>query len=86
MTIPDDKLMTRTELAEVMQVSKSAIEKGYFSCLTEIRHAGKVLFNPRQVLMHREIIWSGEDCNGRCKEALKTSKAQVINFRRKKAS
>jgi hypothetical protein len=54
--IPTDKLLTRAELSKVMQASKSTIEKGYFDCLVEIRLAGKILYNPHQVLMHRDIV------------------------------
>jgi hypothetical protein len=87
--IPNDRLLDRKEVAELLQVSYKTLERRTLGtgCLTEIRYTGKVLFNPHQVLMHRDILWSGEKCDGRCKEALKPfqRKAEVQqSFRRKK--
>jgi hypothetical protein len=84
--IPSDKLLDRNEVAALLQISKSALEKGYFDCLVEIRHGGKILFNPHQVLAHRNILWAGEDCKGRCREALKpkVEGEKQRSFRRKK--
>ena len=86
MTIPDDKLLDRAEVAEILQISKESVKyRGAGTdCLVEIRYTGKVLFNPHQVLAHRDLLWSGETCNGRCKEALKPRQENVVDFRRKK--
>jgi hypothetical protein len=86
--IPTDKLLDRKEVAEILQISYDSVKyKGAGTgCLVEIRYTRKVLFNPHQVLMHRQIIWSGEECDGRCKEALKPkiSPEDQRLFRRKK--
>jgi hypothetical protein len=84
--IPDDRLIDRKEVAEILQVSKESVRYRLCGtdCLVEIRYAGKVLFNPHQVLMHRDLLWSGEGCNGRCKEALKPRQENVVSFRRRK--
>jgi hypothetical protein len=85
--IPVDKLLDRAEVAEILQVSKESIKYRLCGteCLVEIRYTGKVLFNPHQVSLHRAYLWAGENCEGRCKSALKLPEPDSkTTLRRKK--
>jgi hypothetical protein len=72
MVIPPNRLLTREEAAELLDLSVSTLKMrgGDTECLLEIRQTKKVQFNPRQVLQHREAVWTYGKCDGRCKSAL----------------
>lgn len=50
--IPDGKLLSRKEVAELLQISYDGVADRACGteCLLEIRQTKKVQFNPRQVL------------------------------------
>jgi hypothetical protein len=72
-TIPDDKLLSRKEVAEILQLSYDSVADRACGteCLMEIRQSKKVQFNPYQVLQHREAVWNYGKCEGRCLKVLK---------------
>jgi hypothetical protein len=74
--IPDDKLLSREEVAELLQISYNGIaDRAHGTdCLMEIRQTKKVQFNPHQVLAHRQAVWTYGKCEGRCKAALEPKK------------
>jgi hypothetical protein len=71
-TIPTERLLTREQAAEILDMSVTTLKVrgGDTECLLEIRQTKKVQFNPRQVLQHRDAVWTYGKCGGRCQSAL----------------
>jgi hypothetical protein len=81
-TIPDQKLLSRKEVAELLDVSYDAIATRACGteCLMEIRVTKKVLFNPYQVAAHIWAIYDFGECEGRCKSAL--TQSRTLQFKK----
>jgi hypothetical protein len=77
--IPDDKLLSRKEVAALLQISYDGVadRANGTDCLMEIRQTQKVMFNPHQVLAHREAVWTYGKCDGRCRAALQSKQQHV---------
>lgn len=82
--IPDDKLLSRKEVAEILQICYDGIadRTNGTECLMEIRQTTKVQFNPHQVLAHREAVWTYGKCDGRCKSALQVKSRKMESYPR----
>jgi hypothetical protein len=80
--IPDGKLLSREQAAELLDMSASTLKVrgGDTECLLEIRQTKKVQFNPHQIAAHREAVWNYGKCDGRCKSALQ-SRMRVTKLR-----